>query len=400
MTAMMTGIKSSAGVIAVAPEVEPGNCQGASGNLPTLLEQAQEQGKATGIVTTTRITHATPAATYAHSPHRDWEGDADIPADMKACATDIASQLIDNGAIDVVMGGGRSYFMPATSADPEYPQKTGKRQDGRDLITIWKKANPQGQYIWNKGQFDAIGNDFKGAILGLFEPSHMNYEADRQAFKGDEPSLAEMTQKAIARLQQNNKGFFLMVEGGRIDHAHHAGNAYRALADGQEFARAVQMAVDNTNADDTLIIVTADHSHTITMAGYPTRGNPILGSVIGNDDHGHAKAAPELAADGKPYTTLGYANGVGYGRADHPDERYLQKPNPGRFLTEKETPTGKDFHQETLVPMPAETHGGEDVAIYARGPWSHLFHGVHEQNYIYQVMKYALWPTQLPKTDK
>lgn len=391
MSAMMTGVKTSAGVISLGPEAQTGNCKGAGdAALPTLLEQARDNGKATGIVSTTRITHATPAATYAHSFHRDWEGDTDIPREMKGCAKDIASQLIDNGRIDVVMGGGRSYFMPATSADPEYPTKTGRRQDGRDLIAEWRAANPQGQYLWNQAQFDAIAPAFSGPILGLFEPSHMHYEADRTALKANEPSLSAMTTKAIARLKQDRDGFFLMVEGGRIDHAHHAGNAYRALTDGQEFARAVQVAVDNTNPEDTLIIVTADHSHVISMAGYPTRGNPILGPVVANDEDGKAKAQPELAADGRPYTTLGYLNGAGYGRHSHPDARYLQKPNPGRFLTADEDTTGKDFHQESLVPMTAETHGGEDVAIYARGPWAHLLHGVQEQNYIYHVMGHAL----------
>src|SRR5690606_32008157 len=130
----------------------------------------------------------------------------------------------------------------------------------------------------------------------------------------------------------------------------------------------------------------------LSMAGYPTRGNPILGTVVGNDEHGKAKDAPELAADGKPYTTLGYINGVGHGHAATQEERYRQAPKPGRFLEKNEQTTASDFHQEALVPMPMETHGGEDVAIYASGPWSHLFSGVHEQNYIYYVMKQALWP--------
>ena len=393
MTAIITGVKSSAGVISVKPELEVANCKEMNDiGLVTLLEEARLKGLATGIVSTTRITHATPAATYAHSAHRDWESDVDIPAEMRDCAVDIASQLIDNGTINVALGGGRSYFMPATSADPEYPGKSGRRQDGRDLIAEWTAANPDGRYIWNQSQFDAIAKDFSGNILGLFEPSHMHYEADRQTLEADEPSLSEMTAKAVARLKQNERGFFLMVEGGRIDHGHHAGNAYRALTDGQEFARAVQVAVDSTDSQDTLIIVTADHSHTLSMAGYPVRGNPILGTVVGNDDHGHAKKTPELAADGKPYTTLGYINGVGHGHVTTQDERYQQAPKAGRFLEAGEQTGGSDFHQEALVPMMMETHGGEDVAIYASGPWSHLFGGVHEQNYIYHVMKHALWP--------
>ena len=392
MTAIMTGVKTAAGVVGLGPEVELGNCH-APPMLPlrSLLDDARARNKATGIVTTARVTHATPAAIYAHAAHRNWESDADIPASMKPCGEDIASQLVAaTNPIDVVFGGGRANFLPATMADPEYPDQSGKRQDGRNLIAQWQQHNSTGQYLWNAEQFAALPEDFGGNILGLFEPSHLHYEADREALNGNEPSLSAMTAAAIERLAKNRNGYFLMVEAGRIDHGHHAGNAYRALTDGQELARAVQIALDKTNAENTLIIVTADHSHVITMAGYPTRGNPILGQVVANDSRGHASDSPQLADDGKPYTTLSYSNGRGYGYADSPAERYLTPATAGRHLEAGEITTSKDYHQEAHVPLGSETHGGEDVAIYARGPWAHLLHGVQEQNYLYYVMRYAL----------
>lgn len=98
-----------------------------------------------------------------------------------------------------------------------------------------------------------------------------------------------MTGKAIEILKKNDKGFFLHVESGRIDHGHHATNPMRALYDAIEFANAVKYAYENTDPEKTLIIVTADHSHVFTIAGYPTRGNPILGKVVGNDNSGNAK---------------------------------------------------------------------------------------------------------------
>ena len=107
----------------------------------------------------------------------------------------------------------------------------------------------------------------------------MKYEADRANDTGGEPSISEMTRKAIELLQKNPKGFYLMVEGGRIDHAHHAGNAYRALTDTIAMAEAVKVALEMTDDKETLVIVTADHSHTMTIAGYPSRGNPILGKA-------------------------------------------------------------------------------------------------------------------------
>jgi len=204
----------------------------------------------------------------------------------------------------------------------------------------------------------------------------MQYEADRAKDKGGEPSLAEMTGKAIDILDNNNKGYFLLVEAGRIDHAHHAGNAARALEDGSAFDDAVQQALNKTYQEDTLIIVTADHSHTLTMQGYAKRGNPILGLSVGIDDKGHAKSTPNLADDGKPYTTLSYYNGPGAIVGKRED------------LNDVDT-TDLDYIQQALLPMSSESHAGEDVAVYARGPKAWLMSGSMEQNYIFHVMANA-----------
>jgi alkaline phosphatase len=207
-------------------------------------------------------------------------------------------------------------------------------------------------------------------IMGLFERSHMRYEADRLKDNGGEPSLAEMTVKSLDILSQNPNGFFLMVEGGRIDHAHHDGNAYRSLEDMVAFDNAIKAALQKVNLDETLVIVTADHSHTLTISGYPKRGNPILETIVEPD------GKPKLGKDGKPFTTLGYANGPGAVKEGEP------RPVPTNT-------TAPDYKQQSLVPLDSETHGGEDVAIFAGGPWAHLFAGVVEQNYIYHVIDHA-----------
>src|SRR3546814_15767426 len=118
-----------------------------------------------------------------------------------------------------------------------------------------------------------------------------------------------MTRFAIESLSRNPDGYVLLVEGARIDHANHDGNAYRALDETTSLSRAVQAAVDMTSADDTLIVVTADHSHVLNFAGYPRRGNPTLGTVR-EDGQGPAPDPP-----GRPYTTLRYPNGP---RPPHP----------------------------------------------------------------------------------
>ena len=218
----------------------------------------------------------------------------------------------------------------------------------------------------------------------------MDFEADRDS--SDQPSLSEMVNVAINQLQKN-KRFLLVVEAGRIDHAHHVGNAYRALEDLHAFDQAIELAHDKVNLKKTLMIVTADHSHTLTLAGYPTRGNPILGFVTGNDKAGEAENSPSLAADKKPYTTLSYANGPGYyNQPSDPDNPYARFNNIGqstRQTTLEDNPEAEHYHQEAGVPLATETHAGDDVAVYAQGPWAHLLNGVVEQHYIFHVMKYA-----------
>ena len=402
MTAMASGVKTDAGVIGIDEAVERGNCASGKGHeLVTSLELAEIAGKATGIISTARITHATPAATYAKSAERNWEDISDMPESAATCE-DIASQLVnfeanlearfsgvDVDGIDVVMGGGRRHFLPKdatfNSADAVSAVE-GDRTDNRDLTAEWKTQYPNGTYVMDQTGFDAISDDAT-KVFGLFNESHMQYEADRANDVAGEPSLSQMTEKAINVLDNNEQGFFLTVESGRIDHAHHAGNAYNALNDTIELAKAVKVAMENTNPEETLIVVTADHSHVFTIAGYPKRGNPILGKVVAVGE-----TEPSLAADDMPYTTVGYTNGLGYrdlGDETNADASYLAAPVTGRVdLTDVDTTT-PGFHQEALVPMGSETHAGEDVGVYAMGPGAHLVTGTNEQSFLFHVMDFA-----------
>lgn len=376
MSAIITGVKTNDGELSVSAKLprEEKNADVVNANkVKTLLEQAEEHGLSTGVVSTARLTHATPAACYAHTSERDWESDAQIPADVTV--KDIARQLIDfnvGNGLEVAMGGGRSMFLPNTLTDPEDADSKGGRKDGLDLTKQWLSKYPKSAYVFNKAGFDAIDSKQTEHLLALFERSHMEYEHDRGKDTGGEPSLTEMTTKAIDILSKNKKGYFLMVEAGRIDHAHHAGNAYRALAETVELSHAVRKALEKTNSKNTLIVVTADHSHTFTIAGYPQRGNPILGLVKQPGESGFAKDK-----NGLPYATLGYANGPGYRGSARPDLTAVDTAHP-------------DFLQEAAVPLSNETHGAEDVAIFAFGPQAHLFHGIQEESYIYQVMAKAL----------
>ncbi len=403
MTAIMSGVKTRAGVIGVDQIAERGNCASGRGNeTVSALELAAAAGQATGVVTTTRITHATPAATYGHIADRDWEADMEIPEKQRAPdCIDLARQLVEfpfGHGIDVALGGGRTEFMPADQRDPEYPGLPGKRLDGRDLIAAWEKRDGAA-YVWNETQLKAIDSAKTTHLLGLFEPEHMHYETDRAKDPAGEPSLAEMTRAALSILKKNPKGFFLMVEGGRIDHGHHAGNAYRALTETIEFAHAVQAAVDMTSADDTLILVTADHSHTLTFAGYPARGNPILGKVRGSSGEGTPSKNLAVDATGRPYATLSYANGPGYAGASdrqpegakhypHDPTAYSSAQNGRPPLADVDT-EAPDYEQESTMPLASETHSGEDVAVFAQGPGSDAVRGSLEQNALFHVVAQA-----------
>ena len=405
MTALMSGVKTDAGVIGVDEDIVRGDCSTVAGNeLVTALELAEMAGLSTGVISTARITHATPAATYAKSAERNWEDVSDMPEDAVAAGCeDIASQLInfearlesryeglDVDGLEVVFGGGRRHFLPEDASFNSSDASSdieGDRTDARDLIAEWRQLYTDGSYVMDQAGFDALDPEVTPHVLGLFNESHMQYEADRGNDIAGEPSLAEMTAKAIAVLDNNDKGFFLSVESGRIDHAHHAGNAYVALTDTIELSRAVKAAMDVTDPAETLIIVTADHSHVFTIAGYPKRGNPILGKVVsmGGDE-------PALALDNLPYTTLGYANGRGYrnlGAETDSDAGYdMPAANGRQDLTQVDTTT-PGFHQEALIPLGSETHGGEDVGIYSQGPAASLLTGTLEQNQVFHAMDFA-----------
>lgn len=393
MTAIMTGIKTKTGLIGLNQNAQRGNCKSMQGNvLQTFLEQAAKAGLSTGVVTTARVTHATVAATYAHTPERDWESDANIPAEARTQGCkDIARQLIEfplGGGVDVVLGGGRGKFLPDTAADPA-DGAMGERVDKRDLTMEWAKKYRNAAYVWNAQQLAALDPAKTDHLLGLFSRNEMGFDSERKKDGSGEPSLTDMTKKAIAILKRNPEGFFLMVEGARIDHAHHMGNAYRALDETREFANAVRAAMTATDSKDTLIIVTADHSHALTISGEPKRGNPILGKVVGIGGDGKASDQPLRALDERPYTTLNYANGPGAIAVHSATMDAAGKPDRARRDLGNIDTTKHDYLQQALIPLKSASHSGEDVPIYASGPWAQLFHRTVEQNYIYHVMRYA-----------
>lgn len=379
--AMNSGVKTKNGMINILDTVNVGDCTaGATAGTKTFAEIVSEMGKSVGVVSTARITHATPAAVYARTVNRDWEDNSALP---EGCGQkDIAVQLLDQmkaGVIDIAMGGGRQHFLPAGVKDVE--DKEGKRTDNRNLVDEAIAAGAQ--VVFADTDFAALTMGNNTPVLGLFEASHMKYEADRTG----EPSLAEMTEATIKALSTNENGYYISIESGRVDHANHAGNLYRTVTDGKAFADAIAKAMEMTNPEDTLIIVTADHEHAITFNGYCGRGSNILGLCMLENETGIAHTGePNLGADGKPYTVAGFLNGPGSVLVEQADKTFSgSRPD----LTEEQA-TDPDYLQQALIPMASETHSGEDVLVFARGPWAHLFGGVIEQNVIFHVMNHAV----------
>jgi alkaline phosphatase len=320
-------------------------------------------------VTTTRVTHATPAATFSHICHRD--GENDIAAQVVPGSGKFNASL--GSGLDVLLGGGSRFFVPTTAG--------GKRTDGQDLTALLKAAGYT--YVNTGTAFKAVDPAATSKLVGLFNKDHLNYELDRAkaANNIDEPSLADMTEKAIKLLQKNSKGYFLMVEGGRIDHALHGTNAKRALVDTIAFDDAIARALSMVDLKNTLIVVTADHDHTMTFNGYSHKGNDILGKTSDiKPTTVQGKPVLAKAADGLPYTTLVFGNGGGPRKAVRDD------------LTAVDT-AADDYLQEVAVQMGApgsETHGGGDVMLLSTGAGNAGFKGTMLNTKVFGLIKSAL----------
>ena len=392
MSAMMTGVNTNTGVIGYGPATEYAdfNGNGNSARLTNIGELAISMGYAVGIVTTTRVTHATPAAVFAHVNDRNLENE-------------IARQMTPGGGgyndrlgqgLHVVFGGGRRHFLPTSASDDE--GLPGSRSDGRDLRNELRQRGYR--YVWNRQGLNSLGGS--GRAIGLFASSHLEYETDRDS---GEPSLEEMTRKAIQILAATGKPYFLMVEGGRIDHAHHEGNAYRAFTDTRMFDRAIAAAQRSVNLNRTLILATADHSHVFTIAGYPMRPlgdlrysprsvpasfrnqphNGILGTVHDIDSGGTISESGD--SGGIPYTILGYANGPGHRSGSRVNPNSDRTPGRGGAVPTSTSHTA--YRQEATVPLFLETHAGEDVMIYAVGRTSENVRGTVANTKVFDWIK-------------
>lgn len=342
-TAMASGVKTNNGMVGQLPNGTP---------ILTILEMAKAQGKSVGVVSTTRITHATPACFYAHVESRNSE-------------SEIAAQLVDDADVDVILGGGRGFFLPEGTEDPEYGEKS-KRTDKRDLMQEMRDKGYR--VVQNTSEFESLAADVAAdssapKVLGLFNADMMSYEAHRAEDAWGEPSIAEMTELAIEILSRNPKGYFLMVEGGRIDHASHSNQAQLSITDLLAFDRALKVARDATDdAGDTLIVVTADHeTGGLSINGYPKID--IEGVALFTEPSGRST----------PHTVT-FATGPG---ADKDRNGDTPRSDP-------------DYYQPAVFSGYAAAHTGVDVGAWASGPGAEAYRGSIENTEIARKIIQAL----------
>ncbi|MGJ7580521.1 alkaline phosphatase [Variovorax sp. RHLX14] len=402
MSAYMTGVKANNEVISMSSDTlayaadgtqfingEDTTCAATNGKpAQTLLELSKAKGRAVGAVSTTRVGHATPAATYAHICNRNGYNTI---AEQSVPGNPRYNTLLGDG-VDVLMGGGQRNYLPKSV------NASSKRTDDANLVTAMQAKGYS--YVDSGTKLSALDATKATKLLGLFSQSEMAYELDRVNQKLDQPSLSQMTEKALDVLSRNDKGFFLMVEGGRIDHALHGSNAKRALEDTLAMDKAIDTALAYMEKKDpglknTLVVVTADHDHAIAFNGYTRIGNPILGKVRDYQTNELAKAA-----DGKPYTTLVFGNG-GRPNATAASQVNTEDGNkpwvaPARGavrddLTNVDT-TQDNFLQEVGINLGtpgSETHGGGDVMLFAGGAGAKIFKGTMDNTRVFSKVKEA-----------
>uniref|UniRef100_A0AC35TNB8 Alkaline phosphatase n=1 Tax=Rhabditophanes sp. KR3021 TaxID=114890 RepID=A0AC35TNB8_9BILA len=386
-SAMFAGQKTLSLTMSVKASANLSNC-----NVPEdqkmknrISDNALDKDMNVGLVTTTRLTHATPAALYAHATSRYSEFDVHLKD--KKCI-DIGKQLLQYPANEfkVMLGGGRRGLLPEDVHDPINGTTKGVRRDNLNIIKEWSEIDDNRHVLLTRTDllnFNISELNKNSKVLGAFAESHFKYVTDltpEQALL--QPTLAEMTQTAIQILEQTNpNGYFLMVEGGLIDIASHYNKGTVAILETLEMEKAIEAALKEIDLSETLIIVTADHSHSLTFNGYNERTNPVLAAY--NIDY-----PTEISWDRKNYPSIQFAAGAGF------DTMWEKNRFFNKYYTRKNMTT-KQFQDPNFV-TPAcikniyGLHGGESVELHAIGPLSHIFSGNYDNTQIAYNMKYLL----------
>jgi alkaline phosphatase len=378
VSALLTGVKVRNDVVAMdastrsigfAPGKDPirnvangeNRCPVSGNGEPsrTLLELATAKNRSTGVVTTGRLSSGAAAASYAHVCHRDAE-------------FEVARQAVPGGAgfngllgrgVDVMMGGASATWRPFDAG-----RRPRGRPDTRELIGEMQAKGYT--FVADLTAMNAAPVAAGSRMIGLFDFAEdgMSYDLDRDPKR--EPSLAEMTSKAIELLSTNRNGYVLVVVGGRIDAALRATNARRALVDTIAFDEAVKVALERADRTNTLIVVTGDHDTTMALIGGGRRGSDVLGLRLNP-----VTGKPDVDANGSSFTSIVFGTGP-----NRPDRR-----------ASLDTPTvvAKDYLYESAIKLAAGTGGGGDVILRASGAGAGAFHGTIDNTQVFALIRKA-----------
>jgi alkaline phosphatase len=358
---MATGVKVLAKSIGVGPDGRI---------LKTILEMAKEKGKATGLVTTSGITDATPAGFVAHVEKRSEE-------------EKIAEQLIKSD-VNILFGGRKVFFLPEA--------EKGKRKDGRNLVT---EARENGYLVVETG--DGMKKADGKKILGLYNQENMLYEIDRK--DSDEPSLAEMAAKALDLLSKNENGFFLMVEAGRIDHAAHHHDIAAVISDLLAFDDAVKVAYDFQKSNpDTLLVITADHeTGGMMVLPYAQTGEEYEGinlKAISKIKASYEKRNKELGKDPSPEKIKDVMKSY-YGielkdeEVKTIKENALKKLDPRHFHYDWDGSIGFVLRLYHRIGWATDSHSATPLFLWGIGPGSEKIKGWKHNTELFTIMKDA-----------
>ena len=386
--------------------------------IETILERAEAQGLATGLVTNMRLVHATPAAFASHQLSRyDPE-------------PEIADQILAEHEIEVLLGGGARAFVPQGQRTSESLAGIPARLDGRSLRTddrdLIAEARQRGYAVVSDRQ-SLLDEGAQGKkVLGLFSSSNLPYVLDRRSESLDGvPSLAELTEAALRVLGAEEKGFFLMVEGGRIDYAGHDNDAGTMLHEILDFDEALGVATRfQSKNPDTLLIVTADHGtggfaftysrhadwearpaiplasgkvyrpryfypgkSELELLGKQSRSYELIGERAGTDP---AKLQKEVRdATGLELTwdeaaKAAARNAEGKAEVDDFSQFYTDEEDTAQALL------GRALSPQTSIGWSTGGHTTDPVLAFGVGPGAHRLRGFYRNTHIYQVMEKSL----------
>lgn len=336
-TALACGFKTVNGAVSVDPQGKP---------FGTLLEAAEARGLATGMVVTCRLTHATPACFGAHALNRGQEDS-------------IAAQLLEQ-EIELLLGGGARHFLPRGAG--------GTRDDGRDLL-----AEARGAGVTVLGDFEGLEGELALPVLGVFASDHLPYELDRDPAG---PDLAALVKRALELLAPSETGFFLMVEGSRIDHAGHQNDAAAHLAEILAYDRAVAAALAFARADgDTLVVATADHETGGLTLGRNVDGRAFYGwyprvleRVGGSLEAVYRRSTRAPEPESAALAELGVED------ASDGERAALREALAGDLDAFLEV-ASELVNRRAVVAFTTWGHTAVDVGLYASGPGAERFFG-------------------------